>query len=130
MSDEVAPVVDAPVSPTTRKEHWKVRAKRLREEAMARGEPDPAEVKVTFAGLEPAPSNNGVPAASKGPATGFLSWDDFCNAVAIDLVTSQFGFQLLTNYTGDESAQVFYSRMRLAYDSMKKAHATGVAQGV
>ena len=115
MSDEVAPEVGVATAPAPRKEHWKAKAKRLREEAIANGSVVPEVENV-------AP----VPAVG---ATGFLTWSDFCNAVAIDLVTSQFGFQMLTNYTGDEAAQVFYSRMRLAYDSMKKAHATGVASG-
>lgn len=118
MYDEVvAPVVEAPPAPPPpKKEHWKVRAKRLREEAAA-------------AGAEAPEADKCAPAPAQGPALGFLSWSDFCNSVAIDLVTSQFGFQMLTNYTGEEASQVFYSRMRLAYDSMKKAHATGVAQG-
>lgn len=109
MSNEVAPEVEVPTPEAPKKEHWKVRAKREREEAAARGEAVAPPV------LPDAP--------------GFLSWSDFCNAVAIDLVTSQFGFQMLTNYTGDEAGQVFYSRMRLAYDAMKKAHARGAAQG-
>ena len=123
MSDAVDAVVDvtpAPEAPPApRKEHWKVREKRLREEALARGEAPAA--------TEPAR----VAAVPTGAVCdGFLTWDSFCNSVAIDLVTSQFGFQMLTNYTGDEAAQVFFSRMRLAYESMKKAHATGVGIGL
>ncbi len=64
-----------------------------------------------------------VPASEAGG--GFLSWDEFCNRVAVDLVTSQFGFQMLTNYTGAEAAQVFHSRMALAYKAMADAHARG-----
>ena len=112
MSDEatVAPEVEipAPASPAPKKEHWKVKAKREREALAAK------------AGA-PAPQAPEVPVA----APGFLSWDDFCNRVAVDLVTSQFGFQMLTNYTGPEAAQVFHSRMTLAYKAMADAHARG-----
>lgn len=112
MSDEatVAPEVEVPAqeAPAPRKEHWKVRAKREREALAAK------------AGA-PAPQAPEVPVA----APGFLSWDDFCNRVAVDLVTSQFGFQMLTNYTGPEAAQVFHSRMTLAYKAMADAHARG-----
>lgn len=118
MSNEVAPEVEVPTPEAAvapKREHWKVRQKREREEAAARG--------------EVVAPKDAASTAPEAPASGFLSWSDFCNAVAIDLVTSQFGFQMLTNYTGDEAGQVFYSRMRLAYDAMKKAHARGAAQG-
>ena len=124
MSNEVAPEVEVPTPEAPKREHWKVRQKREREEAAAAARANgTAEMKVDFSGASLEPK----PAATEAP--GFLSWSDFCNAVAIDLVTSQFGFQMLTNYTGDEAGQVFYSRMRLAYDAMKKAHARGAAQG-
>lgn len=118
MSDEtmVAPEVEipAPAAPAPKKEHWKVKAKREREEAAR-------------AALERGESAEAIAAAADAPvaAPGFLSWDDFCNRVAVDLVTSQFGFQMLTNYTGPEAAQVFHSRMTLAYKAMADAHARG-----
>lgn len=91
-----------------RKEHWKVRQKREREAAAACAPTEPEKQAISGSG-------------------GFLSWDEFCNRVAVDLVTSQFGFQMLTNYTGDEAAQVFHARMKLAYTSMANAHARGPA---
>lgn len=122
MSDEVAPEVavatpEAP-APAPRKEHWKVRAKRERDAALAASN---AEGVASVDALSTAPT---------APAAGFLSWADFCNAVAVDLVTSQFGFQMLTNYEGDESSQVFFARMHKAYESMRKAHARGVVAGL
>lgn len=119
MSDEatVAPEVEvpAPEAPAPRKEHWKVRAKREREAKAALRAECEKELGVV---LGPSPD---APVA----APGFLSWDEFCNRVAVDLVTSQFGFQMLTNYSGPEAAQVFHGRMALAYKAMADAHARG-----
>jgi len=115
----MADVVEAPATPEVvaapapAKEHWKTRQKRLAAEAAARGE-----------------SAEAIEAQATPVASGFLSWDEFCNRVAVDLVTSQFGFTMLTNYAVGEASQVFFARMELAYKAMKDAHGRGASKGL
>lgn len=120
MSDEtvVAPEVDAAAAKKAAQSEKMKAAWAARKAAKAAVAPDATE-----------PAKDAVAATSE-PVEGFLSWDDFCGKVSVDLVTSQYGFQMLTNYTGAEAASVFYGRMALAYRAMKDAHARGVRDGL
>lgn len=116
MSDEVvAPVVEAPPAPPPpKKEHWKVRAKRLREEAAA-------------AGAEAPEAEKCAPAPAQGPASGFLSWNDFCARAALEMVLSEYGFSMLTNYQV-EAIGPFYAKLKAAYQAMNAVYALGAKE--
>lgn len=64
-----------------------------------------------------------------GP-TGFMSWTQFCNALAVSLVTSQTGMQRLGVFTNKpeeirKASVSFHGDLTKAYLAVKFAHALG-----
>lgn len=122
MSEQTASVVDAPAPeapPAPKKEHWKVRQKREREEAAARGEAPPVE----------APK---AAAPAKEP-TGFHSWTAFCNAVSVEILMTQQGRGLLASFgTSDEDIAAnftgFHGIMAKAYKVLRMAWKHGITE--
>lgn len=124
MSNEVAPEVEVPTPEAPKREHWKVRQKREREEAAAAARANgTAEMKVDFSGASLEPK----PAASK--ASGGMSWEEFCKRAAIEMVLSEYGFSMLTNYQG-EAIGPFYAKIRMAYTAMRSVYDLGVKEGL
>lgn len=133
MSDETMPdLSDVMPPPQTapRKEHWKVRQKREREEAAKNAPPVPAVVP------EAPVAGEGGPDVA--PVGKFMSWQEFCGKVAVEAVMSPMWHQKLGHVKGQTRAEVrasmvkdpgpFYNVIRRAYIIMSEAYGKGVSE--
>lgn len=130
MSDEtMVDVADLLPPPQTapRKEHWKVRQKREREEA----------AKATVV-LPTEPTPRVIPAEDVKPIGKFMSWSEFCCKVAVEAVMSPMWHQKLGHVKGMTRAEIrasmerepgpFYAVVRRAYLVMSEAYGKGVGE--
>lgn len=132
MSDDAMPDLSEslpPPSTAPRKEHWKVKAKREREEA------------AKVAALAPAVPE--APVAGEGgpdvaPIGRFMSWSEFCGKVAVEAVMSAMWHQKLAHVKGQTRGEVresmkkdpgpFYNVIRRAYIVMSEAYGKGTSE--
>lgn len=135
MSDETTPDLDTMLPPpqtAPRKEHWKVRQKREREEAAKNAPPAPAKVEVPEAPVA------GTAGPDVAPVGKFMSWGDFCCRVAVEAVMSPMWHQKLGHVKGQTRAEVraamtkdpgpFYNVIRRAYLVMSEAYGKGTSE--
>ena len=132
MSDDAMPDLSEslpPPSTAPRKEHWKVKAKREREEAAKAAPPVPVVPEA------PVASEDGPDVA---PIGKFMSWSEFCGKVAVEAVMSAMWHQKLAHVKGQTRGEVresmkkdpgpFYNVIRRAYIVMSEAYGKGTSE--
>ena len=67
-----------------------------------------------------------VPASEAG---GGMAWDEFCRRAATEMVLSEYGFSMLTNYQ-HEAIEPFYAKIRVAFKAMRAVYDLGVKEGL